>query len=106
MAAGTAVAIAIVIAAIVSYLVVRNQLQGQVDDALRAQAAAVVNRGAVALGTGLADVPPNAGGPAPYWQIVAQNGEAMVPAHSGVQLPFDSATQRVARQPGTAIENV
>ena len=42
--AGAAVAVAVVIAAIVCYTVVRGQLLGQVDSSLRAQAVAVQSR--------------------------------------------------------------
>ena len=45
--AAAAVAVAIVLVAIVSYMVVKAQLRGQVDDALRAQAAAVQGAGGV-----------------------------------------------------------
>src|SRR5438874_1840364 len=107
MAAGTAVAVAVVIAAIVTYLVVRDQLVGQVDDALKAQANAVINQGALALGgVGFGDLPPNAGGPAPYAQLVATDGSRIV-VHGGLQLPVDGATKAVAAgRQATAIENV
>jgi two-component system sensor histidine kinase MprB len=106
MAAGTAVGIAIVIAAIVTYWVVRDQLVGQVDDALRAQQTAVVDKGSLALGGGIADLPPDAGGPAPYVQVVALNAQVLL-AHGNVELPFDEATQAVAHgRQSSAIENL
>ncbi len=95
MAAGAAVAIAVLIAAIVSYLVVKDQLVGQVDSALKAQAAAVINRGQFALGGGFGDLPPNAGGPAPYAQVVAADG-SVLGTRGGLQLPADGATRSVA----------
>ena len=83
----TAVAFAVVIAAIVCYLVVRSQLLGQVDSELRAQAVAVQQEGQFALGQALPGVPPSAGGPTQYYEIVAQDG-----AHRGtLGLPIDNA---------------
>ena len=49
IAAGTAVGIAILIAAIVTYWVVQGQLVGQVDNSLRAQGSAVQHEGNFAL---------------------------------------------------------
>ncbi len=72
MAAGAAVGIAVVLAAIVSYFVVREQLRGQVDSALRAQAVAV-ERG-FGLERPLPGISASAGGPAPYAQVVLADG--------------------------------
>jgi two-component system sensor histidine kinase MprB len=71
-AAAVAVAIAVVLAALISYWVVRQQLVGQVDDSLRAQATAIQH------GAGLEQpfpaIPASAGGPAPYVQVVLADG--------------------------------
>ncbi len=74
--AASAVAVAVVIAAIVCYLVVRSQLLGQVDSALRSQAQAVAAGRSRSL---LGQPPsrsrsPSAGGPAQYYQIVSADG--------------------------------
>jgi two-component system sensor histidine kinase MprB len=83
----TAVAFAVVIAAIVCYLVVRSQLLGQVDSALKAQAEAVQQEGQFALGQALPGVPASAGGTTQYYQIVAQDG-----SHRGnIGLPIDNS---------------
>jgi two-component system sensor histidine kinase MprB len=83
----TAVAFAVVIAAIVCYLVVRSQLLGQVDSALKAQAVAVQQEGNFALGQALPGVPPSAGGSTQYYEIVAQDG-----SHRGsLGLPIDNS---------------
>ncbi len=95
MAAGTAVGVAVLLAAIVTYFVVRGQLVGQVDDALKAQAAAVINHGPAALGGSFGDLPPNAGGPAPYAQLVTATGQ-ILGGRGDVQLPPDAATKSVA----------
>ena len=70
----SAVALAVIIAALVCYLVVRSQLLGQVDSALRAEAVAVQQEGNFAFGQPLPGVPPSAGGPTQYYEIVAQDG--------------------------------
>ena len=83
----TAVAFAVVIAAIVCYLVVRSQLLSQVDSALKAQAVAVQQEGNFALGQPLPGVPPSAGGSTQYYEIVAQDG-----SHRGsLGLPIDNS---------------
>jgi two-component system, OmpR family, sensor histidine kinase MprB len=70
----SAVAFAVVVAAIVCYMVVRSQLYGQVDSALNAQAVLVQQEGQAALGGQLPGPPPSAGGPAQYDQLVAADG--------------------------------
>jgi two-component system sensor histidine kinase MprB len=102
MAAGVAVAIAVVIVAIVSYWVVQNKLVGQVDDALRAQELAVKHEGTLALrGGAFPGLPANLGGPAPYIQIVVADG-THVPLAGGLALPVNSHTQAVASGRGGA----
>jgi two-component system sensor histidine kinase MprB len=95
-AAAAAVAVAIVLACAISYMVVRGQLRGQVDNELNAQAQLVVQKGAVAFGGGVASLPPNAGGPAPYGQIVSSTGVAFETWGGHLQLPADSTTLAVA----------
>ena len=91
MVAGAAVAVAVVIAAIVCYTVVRGQLLGQVDSSLRAQAVAVQmakvsSRCAAGISPGL---PANAGGPAPYARVVLADGNSY--RYSGdLMLPVDA----------------
>jgi two-component system sensor histidine kinase MprB len=93
--AAASVAIAVLLALVACYAIVRSQLRGQVDDSLRAQSVAVLNRGDVALGGGFGDLPPNAGGPAPYRQIVAADGDVLS-NQGGVRLPVSSTTRFVA----------
>jgi two-component system sensor histidine kinase MprB len=92
IAAGAAVGIAVLIMAIVSYWVVQNKLVGQVDDSLKAQAAAT--RDLHSLG-GLPELPASAGGPAPYVQIVLGVGR-VVPIRGNLTLPEDAHTRSVA----------
>jgi two-component system sensor histidine kinase MprB len=72
MAAAIAVAIAVVLVAAVSYFVVRGQLRGQVDSALKAQATAIEQTGH--LDRPFPGIPASAGGPAPYGQIIGADG--------------------------------
>jgi two-component system, OmpR family, sensor histidine kinase MprB len=95
--AAAAVGVAIVLVAIVSYMVVKAQLRGQVDDALTAQAAAVHQAGIRAIvGRDLPAIPPSAGGPAPYAQEVAADGSAQNLSGTNVSLPITAATKTVA----------
>ena len=91
------VALALVLAALVCYVVVRGELRGQVDDSLKAQAARIAGGDLQALGDeGMPAPSPKAGGPAQYWQIVAADGD-IVGALGGVRLPFDDAARAVAQ---------
>jgi two-component system, OmpR family, sensor histidine kinase MprB len=90
--AASAVALAVFLAAIVCYFVVRHQLLSQVDSALRAQAVAVQQEGQFALGQSLPGVPASAGGPTQYFQIVAQDGSTA----GNIGLPIDSRVHAVA----------
>jgi two-component system, OmpR family, sensor histidine kinase MprB len=94
--AGAAVAVAVVIAAVVCYTVVRGQLLGQVDSSLRAQAEAVQIQGQLALrGGDLAGLSANAGGPAPYARVVVADGNSY--RYSGdLMLPVDAHARAIA----------
>lgn len=94
----TAVALAVVVAAIVCYLVVRSQLLDQVNSALRAEAVAVQQEGQFALGQPLPGVPASAGGTTQYYQIVAQDGTT----RGNIPLPIDSRVAAVANGTGGA----
>ena len=91
LAAASVVALAVILASIVCYMVVRSELLGQVDDALRAQAVAVLD-GQVTLGQPLPSPGPGAGGPPQYYQLVAVDGQ-----HFGdIGLPITSRVNSVA----------
>ncbi len=96
LVAACAVGIAIALAAMVCYLVVRNQLLGQIDSELRAQAAQVRQGDQFALrGANFPSIPASAGGPAPYWQTVTTSGTVL--SQSGnLTLPVDAGTLSVA----------
>ncbi len=102
IACASAVALAILLAAIVVYVVVRSQLLGQVDNELHSQAALTPQLKCNAGGPPT----PTAGGGAPIWQVV--NGQAQVLCGDGnVTLPFDSHVQAVANnQAGGYLQDV
>jgi two-component system sensor histidine kinase MprB len=86
LAAAVAVAAAVALAMLASYLVVRNQLLGQVDTELKAQASTIQHGDYHALDQRLPGLPASAGGPAPYVQIVLPNG-SHTPVLGGIKLP-------------------
>ena len=88
-----AVALAIVLASIIVYFVVRHQLLSQVDGALKAQADAVHAQGNAALGQPLPSGSPSSGGPAQYYQIVGADGQSL---GGDLSLPIGSQTAAVA----------
>src|SRR4051812_14281033 len=89
-----AVGIAILIAAVVCYLVVRSQLLGQVDSALQQQATMVQGDPRACSGAGLPSLPASAGGGAPIWQVVNSEGN-VVCSQGQVPLPFNSPVQSI-----------
>jgi two-component system sensor histidine kinase MprB len=91
--AAASVGIAILAASVVCYLVVRNQLRGQVDDSLRAQAQAIQN-GSLSIGEQLPTISPSAGGPAQYQQTVTSTGQ--VYRTGNINLPITSRTRWLA----------
>ncbi len=93
-AAAAAVGVAVVLAAVVCYLVVRSQLLGEVDSSLKAQET-VVQRGDIHGLATVPGIPANAGGPAPYVQIVQANGSSIGPPGQ-IELPITSHTIAVA----------
>jgi two-component system sensor histidine kinase MprB len=77
LAAAAAVAAAVAIAVIASYFVVRDQLLGQIDGQLRAQAREIQNDPNRSLSQPLPGLSAGAGGPAPYLQVVLANGDVV-----------------------------
>jgi two-component system, OmpR family, sensor histidine kinase MprB len=93
MAAGIAVGIAVVLAACVCYIVVRDQLRGQVDSELRAQATAVQQH--PDIHSLLPGIPASAGGPAPYAQLLLADG-TVLPVEGQITLPASASQVAVA----------
>ncbi len=99
LVAGAAVGVAVLIALIVSYLVVRSQLLDQVDGALNSQMDAIQN-GQLRLGAPLPGIPPSAGGSAQYFQVIGAEG-GVLPG-GNVSLPISSQAKSVASGSGGA----
>jgi two-component system sensor histidine kinase MprB len=95
LVAAAAVGVAIVIAAVVCYLVVRGQLVGQVDNELEAQAVLVQQHGNFGLDSPFPGLSASAGGRAPYAQIAGADG-SVLRSLGELTLPVDSATRAVA----------
>jgi two-component system sensor histidine kinase MprB len=94
LVAAAAVGVAIVLVAIVSYMEVKGQLRGQVDNTLRAQAA-VVAEGNFHAALDVPTLPANAGGGAPYVEAVTPSGALGTP--TGLAgLPVTRAARAVA----------
>lgn len=76
LAAAAAAAFTVAIAVVLAFFAVRDQLRGQIDDELRAQAAQVVREYhlAAVYGAQLPGLAASAGGPAPYAQTVLSRG--------------------------------
>jgi two-component system sensor histidine kinase MprB len=105
LVAAAAVAVAILLVSIITYVVVRGQLRGQVDDALNAQASAVQTGDFHALDQQLPGIPPSAGGPAQYVQIVGADGSLLM--RREISLPVDAHTLAVAAsRSGTFLNDV
>jgi two-component system, OmpR family, sensor histidine kinase MprB len=106
LVSAAAVGVAILLAAVVSYVAVRGELRGQVDDALNAQVDRV--RRIAPLRPGLEQgprpsmplpaPPPREGGPAPYVQFISPGGVVHPAPDSAARLPVGAAERSVAER--------
>ena len=97
LAGASAVAIAVVAASAITYVVVRGELLGQFDDSLRARAATM--RLAVSTEGGrcrLLVPPPEFGGPATVVQLVRKGGEPCLAGDESVTLPVTDRDREIA----------
>ncbi len=101
LVAAAAVGVAVVLATGIAYLVVRDQLRGTVDNALKAQASAVLNGDFRAVAQPIPTIPASAGGPAPYVQIVGAGGIVLW-RQGNLPLPTDAAVMAVANGQSTS----
>jgi len=106
IACASAVALAILLAAVVVYVVVRSQLLGQVDNELQSQASLVSQSSLRCNGSSSAPtLPSSVGGGAPIWQVVTPSG--VLCSDGNAQLPVDARVASVANGSGGAyLENV
>jgi two-component system, OmpR family, sensor histidine kinase MprB len=102
----TAVAVAIIVASGIVYVVVRDQLRGEVDDQLRNLVADVRAPHTVSnplTGESVLLLPPTPlGGAEGYAQIVRLDGTVIRPPRAKVELPVDQRTLNVAAGEGRA----
>ncbi|HEU6444402.1 MAG TPA: HAMP domain-containing sensor histidine kinase [Gaiellaceae bacterium] len=96
LAAGAAVAFAVVLASLTVYVVVRSQLRAEVDQALEARAEEIsrlpprlVARAVISLGAEL-------GGAGGYAQVVRSDGRIFRPPENDVALPVSEQVREVA----------
>jgi two-component system, OmpR family, sensor histidine kinase MprB len=100
--AALAVAITVVVASAITYVVVRGQLRGEVDDALRGRADTLthiplrLSQGFDA-GQFFLDIPgPPLGSAAGYPQVVTSSGRAFRPREEGIALPVTKRDRAAA----------
>lgn len=94
-----AVALAVVLASVLVYVVAGSQLRAPIDDALRAQAAELTRRplGVVQAGGGpFLALRPRFGEDRGYVQLVRADGDVVVPLNQGLELPVDGDALAVA----------
>ena len=102
VAAALAVAAAVALASLLTYIVVRDQLRGEVDSALRARADDVRHGPPVSLirvspGRFLVDIPgPKLGAAGGYIQLVPTSGQPARSEHDPVALPVSKRVREVA----------
>jgi two-component system sensor histidine kinase MprB len=95
--AAASVGIAVMIAVVVCYMVVRSQLRNQIDSELVTQAQAVQSGDYHALQQPFPGIPASAGGPAPYAQAVTPDGQPhSVSGTPYIGLPVTAHTRAVA----------
>jgi two-component system sensor histidine kinase MprB len=106
LVAAAAVALAVVAASLVVFLVVRNQLRGQVDDALQTRAFSIVrgpSPGGLRVEHGILEgVPPAAFGGGDFVQLVDREGHRTRTAFESGSLPASETALEVARNKGKA----
>ncbi len=101
LVAAAAVALAVVLASAVVFVVVRDQLRAEVDEGLRDRAAAI-SRGPLEAvpsigGEFFLRIPgPVLGGAAGYVQVVEQDGTTIRPRGARVPIPVDDEVEEVA----------
>jgi two-component system sensor histidine kinase MprB len=102
LVAAVAVAVAVAAASAVTYVIVRGDLRGQVDDSLQTRAAEIHVRIHRELGTGKpvldTGAPPVAllGGAPGYTQLVSKTGQAILEEGEPVALPVTRLVREVA----------
>jgi two-component system sensor histidine kinase MprB len=100
LAAACAVGAAVLLAVAICYFVVRRELRQQVDASLQAEFVAVQETHSIGSILSNLAIPPNAGGPAPYVQLVAPSGALRV-LQGNIVLPVTSSAEFAAQRGGS-----
>jgi two-component system sensor histidine kinase MprB len=97
LVAAGAVALAVVIASIVVFVVVREQLLGEVDSALHSRSVELLQRPGITVENGRVEVPgPHFGSTADYVQAVPASGPPFLSESLNRPLPVSDRTRRLA----------
>ena len=106
VSAAAAVALTVVVASILLYLVAREQLRAPVDEALEARAAEISRQplGVIQTrqGESFLALRPEFGEARGYTQLVREDGSTLVPARQDVEIPVDEDVLAVAGENGAA----
>ena len=97
LVAAAAVALAVILASAISYVIVEGQLRKPIDDGLKHSATEILN-GRRPFNPS----EPEPGGAAGYFQVVRSDGTSARPPGATVELPVSSKTVAVARGQGGA----
>ena len=107
VASAAAVALSIVAASVLVYVIAREQLRAPVDEALEARAAELLQRPGLAVISGQGGQPylavrPEFGEARGYVQLVQTDGTTIVPIGQGVKLPIDDDVLAIAGRQGAS----
>jgi two-component system sensor histidine kinase MprB len=103
LASAAAVALAVLLASAVAYVVVRNELRKPIDNGLKHSASELLSgRGLPRPGGPFTTPDTEPGGAQPYFQFIRSDGTAFRPEGESVALPIGARAKRLARGDGGA----
>jgi two-component system, OmpR family, sensor histidine kinase MprB len=97
LVAAAAVALAVVLASVATYVVVRDELRDTVDEGLQSRVAEIRQLPPPAVQRALFDLRESFGGATAYPQVVTADGDVELPRGATIQLPVDDRVLDVAR---------
>jgi two-component system, OmpR family, sensor histidine kinase MprB len=112
LAAAGAVAIAVLLASAAAYVLVRDQLRGEIDDSLRTRAEGIADMAGPVHDRGFPGpgrIPPpkfEVGGPVPFVQLLGESGAVLTGGPDEIRLPVEARDIRRARgEEGTSVRD-
>jgi two-component system, OmpR family, sensor histidine kinase MprB len=96
LVAAAAVALAVVLASVATYVVVRNELRDTVDESLQTRVDEIRQLPPPAVQRALFDLREDFGGATAYPQVVTPDGDVELPRGATIQLPVDDRVLAVA----------